>query len=135
MRKTFTFLMLALLSVMTTTEAKVKMPQLFQDGMVLQRGVDIPVWGWAEKGEQVSVSLSNQKGRVLTTATATADEEGRWSLKLPCNKKMKAGEGYMLEIKVQNRQATRWRWRWAMCGCFRVSRTSMSPSSASILGM
>ena len=99
MRKTFTFLMLALLSVMTTTEAKVKMPQLFQDGMVLQRGVDIPVWGWAEKGEQVSVSLSNQKGRVLTTATTKADEEGRWSLKLPCNKKMKAGEGYMLEIK------------------------------------
>ena len=91
--------MLALLSVMTTTEAKVKMPQLFQDGMVLQRGVDIPVWGWAEKGEQVSVSLSNQKGRVLTTATTKADEEGRWSLKLPCNKKMKAGEGYMLEIK------------------------------------
>ena len=91
--------MLALLSVMTTTEAKVKMPQLFQDGMVLQRGVDIPVWGWAEKGEQVSVSLSNQKGRVLTTATAKADEEGQWSLKLPYNKKMKAGEGYMLEIK------------------------------------
>ena len=79
--------MLALLSVMTTTEAKVKMPQLFQDGMVLQRGVDIPVWG------------SNQKGRVLTTATAKADEEGQWSLKLPYNKKMKAGEGYMLEIK------------------------------------
>ncbi|MBR2235511.1 MAG: sialate O-acetylesterase [Prevotella sp.] len=83
----------------TTAGAKVRMPQLFQDGMVLQRGVDIPVWGWADKSERVVVSLADGKGKVLTTASATADDNGCWTLTLPRNKKMKAGEGYTLEVK------------------------------------
>ena len=51
--------MLALLLAVATMRAEVRMPQLFQDGMVLQRGTDIPVWGWAETGENISVELLN----------------------------------------------------------------------------
>ena len=82
-------------------QAEVKMPQLFQDGMVVQRGVDIPVWGWADRGETIVVGLSDAKGKVLSSASATADDTGRWLLRLPKNKKMKAGGPYVLEITAQ----------------------------------
>ena len=89
--------MLALLLAVATTRAEVRMPQLFQDGMVLQRGTDIPVWGWAEAGENISVELLNQKGKAVSTATATAGADGRWQLTLP-GKKVKAGGPYKLSI-------------------------------------
>jgi sialate O-acetylesterase len=99
MKQKLILMMTALLCVMTVA-AKVRMPQLFQDGMVLQRGVAIPIWGWADKGEQVSICLSDNKGKVLSTASATCDEEGCWRVSLPYNKKMKAGSGY--ELRIQN---------------------------------
>ncbi len=69
--------------------AKVTMPQLFQDGMVLQRAQPINVWGWADAGESVTVTL---KGK---NATAVADEQGRWSVQLPAQK---AGGPYTLTV-------------------------------------
>ncbi|MCR5158522.1 MAG: sialate O-acetylesterase [Prevotella sp.] len=93
------FMTMAMLMCMVLAQAKVRMPQLFQDGMVLQRGVDIPVWGWADKGEEVAVSLLDAKGKVLSTAAATADDEGRWRVTLPKNKKMKAGGGYTMSVE------------------------------------
>lgn len=56
--------------------ADVKLPALFSDNMVLQRGLACPVWGSAEPGEQVTVSIGGQK------KTAEADKEGKWTLKL-----------------------------------------------------
>ncbi len=44
--------------------------------MVLQQGQDLPVWGNADPGESVTVSI---EGR---TATITADAEGKWRVKL-----------------------------------------------------
>jgi sialate O-acetylesterase len=41
---------IASLLLASATEAKVVLPQLFQSGMVMQRGKSIPVWGWADKG-------------------------------------------------------------------------------------
>ena len=74
-----------------TAEAKVTLPQLFQSGMVLQRGKPIPVWGKADAGEQVVVSWQKKQ------YTATADANGRWRVDLP---KMKAGGPYTLEVSV-----------------------------------
>jgi sialate O-acetylesterase len=90
--------MMALLAM--TATASVKMPQLFQDGMVMQRGTDIPVWGWADAGESVVVSLADAKGKVLSTATVTANGDGHWMVRLPYNKKMKAGGPYSLSINA-----------------------------------
>ena len=101
MKQKLILMMMALLCVMTVA-AKVRLPQLFQDGMVLQRGVAIPIWGWADKGEQVSICLADSKGKVLSTASATCDEEGYWRVSLPYNKKMKAGSGY--ELRIQNEE-------------------------------
>jgi sialate O-acetylesterase len=78
-----------------TAHAVVRMPQLFQSGMVLQRGKPIPVWGWADKGEQVNITFNKK------TYTTTADDQGRWRIDLP---KMKAGGPY--EMTVNNLQFT-----------------------------
>ena len=57
--------------------ADVKVCAIFGNHMVLQRDVEIPVWGTAMPGEQVTVSLGEGK------ATATADQAGKWTVKLP----------------------------------------------------
>ena len=60
-----------------TAHAKVKMSTVFGNHMVLQRDVEIPVWGTADANETVTVTLGADK------ATATADVDGKWMLKLP----------------------------------------------------
>nr|ADU86922.1 putative sialic acid-specific 9-O-acetylesterase [uncultured bacterium] len=78
-----------MLACSVTLEAKVTMPQLFQDGMVLQRNQPIPVWGKADAGEAVIVTLNKKK------VQTTADADGRWRVDLP---QMKAGGPYELQV-------------------------------------
>jgi sialate O-acetylesterase len=40
--------------------ADVSLPRLVSDGAVLQRDKPIVLWGWADEGEQVSVTLGKQ---------------------------------------------------------------------------
>ena len=49
--------------------ANVRLHSLFADHMVVQRETEIPVWGWAEPGESVSVQLG--KGKAVTTKANT----------------------------------------------------------------
>lgn len=56
--------------------ANVKMPAIFGDHMVLQQGMDLPVWGWADPGEAVTVMAAGER------ATTTAGTDGKWSVKL-----------------------------------------------------
>ena len=86
--KKILFFCIALMS-MSLAEAKVSLPQLFQSGMVLQRGKTIPVWGKAEPGELVTVSFNKKQ------FSTTADADGHWRMDLP---KMKAGGPYELTI-------------------------------------
>ena len=55
----------------------VKTAELFQSGMILQRDKTVPVWGTAEPGERVRVTVQGK------TAEGQADENGRWSVELP----------------------------------------------------
>ena len=57
--------------------ANVKMPAIFSDHMVLQQGMPVPVWGMADPGEAVTVTVAGQ------SAKATADAGGKWMAKLP----------------------------------------------------
>ena len=38
----------------------VKLPAMFTDHAVLQRDMPVPVWGWAEPGEKVTVTIAGQ---------------------------------------------------------------------------
>ena len=82
--------------VPTLALADVKPHPLFSDHGVLQRGVTIPVWGTAEAGEKVTVTL---KGKATTTAEVTADDKGNWKAELP---KAEAGIGYTLTVAGKN---------------------------------
>ena len=70
--------------------AEVRLPRIFSSHMVLQQGKDIPVWGWAEPGERVTVKLYDQH------KSATADENGVWQVKLG---KMEAGGPYQMIVE------------------------------------
>ncbi|MGJ5641325.1 sialate O-acetylesterase [Formosa sp. S-31] len=73
--------------------AKVEMPLLFADDMVLQRNKPIPVWGWADANEKIEVSFNGQKVKTK------ADKDGKWSLEL---KAEKAGGPFTMTIKGKN---------------------------------
>ena len=71
--------------------AAIRLPRLFSDGMVLQRGVEVPVWGWSEPGEQIAVCLLPAEGKAKkkpATYTAIADATGKWQLRLPAMRPM-----------------------------------------------
>ena len=66
----------ALLSVAVTASAEVSLPNVLGSGMVLQRDLPVPIWGWADPAEDVSVSFAGQ------TKSTTADDDGRWMVTL-----------------------------------------------------
>ena len=53
-------------------QAEVKVPSLFSEHMVLQQDAPLPVWGTADAGEKVTVTIGKD------TATATAGSDGKW---------------------------------------------------------
>ena len=67
----------------------VELPRVFSNGMVLQRGVAIPVWGLADPGARVAVSFDG------TTVAASADGNGAWRVELPARE---AGGPLLLRI-------------------------------------
>lgn len=74
---------LAVLCLFTATaSSEVVLPKILGDHMVLQRGMDAPIWGTANPGETVKVLGDWQRKPVMTTAGA----DGRWRLKLPTPK-------------------------------------------------
>ena len=75
--------------------ADVKLPNVIGSGMVLQRDMAVPVWGWAEAGEEVTVSFAGQ-----TKKTKTGDD-GKWTVSLD---PLKANEnGSALTITGKNK--------------------------------
>ena len=73
-------------------QADVKLHNLFTDHMVLQRDIAVPVWGWADDGEKVTVEFRGKK--VSTTAKG-----GKWMVKLA---KLKAGGPDELKVSGKN---------------------------------
>jgi sialate O-acetylesterase len=61
---------------LTALRADVKPAALFSDHMVLQQGMSVPVWGWADPGERVTVSIAGQ------TQSVTAGADRKWMVRL-----------------------------------------------------
>ena len=57
-------------------KADVKLPAVFSDHMVLQRGNVAPVWGWADAGEKVTVRFGGQ------TKSVIVGKNGKWLVRL-----------------------------------------------------
>ncbi len=89
-------LILVLLVVTITTftsRADVKLPRIFTSNIVLQKGMENTIWGWADKNENISISLNGKKVKTK------AGKDGKWSAKLPV---MDYGGPYTLLVKGNN---------------------------------
>ena len=73
--------------------ADVTLPHIIDSNMVLQRDKPLPIWGWAEPGEQVRVKIAQNK------VSIRADAQGKWMVKLPA---MKAGGPYRMTVSGRN---------------------------------
>ena len=58
------------------TFADVRLPGIFTENMVLQRDQPVPIWGWADKEEHVTVTFAGQQ------KTTIATDDGKWLVKL-----------------------------------------------------
>jgi len=70
---------IALACTLATTAAEPALPflsPLFGEHMMLQRGRPNPLWGWAQPGTEVKVSIAGQ------SATAVAGSDGRWQAEI-----------------------------------------------------
>ena len=76
-----------------TLFANVRLPKIFNDNMVLQRDHSIPVWGWADSKEKITVRF-NQQTRVVT-----ADKSGKWKIEFSAES---AGGPFQLIITAKN---------------------------------
>lgn len=65
--------LLLLLCAAWTADAKIKLPAIVGDNMVLQQRTDVKVWGWAAPGAEVSVAPS-----WCDALSTRADKTGRW---------------------------------------------------------
>jgi len=74
--------------------AAVTLPAVFSHHMVLQRDAAVPIWGWADPGEEVTVAIAGQ------TKTTTAAADKKWSIKLD---KLSAGGPHALTVTGKNK--------------------------------
>ena len=75
------------------TKANIVLPRFVSKGMVLQRDIAIPIWGWAEAGEKVEVIFKNKH---YTTVTGL---DKKWKINLA---QSHAGGPFTLVLKGNN---------------------------------
>lgn len=82
------FLFLVTLVASCFVQAKVVPNSLFSDHAIFQQGISVPVWGTADKGEQIIVEFNGQR-------KVAAEKEGRWMVELDA---MPFGGPYVLTV-------------------------------------
>jgi sialate O-acetylesterase len=93
MKSLKSYLLAALIAFALTGSANVKPARIFSSNMVLQKGIENPVWGWADKNEAISITLNGK------TVKTKAGKDGKWIAKLPV---MDYGGPYTLILKGKN---------------------------------
>ena len=80
---------LSKVSSVAQTPHRLKAANIFSNNMVLQRDVNIPIWGWGLPQSKVEIQLGSSKTVVLS------GNEGKWITYLPAQK---AGGPYNIKI-------------------------------------
>nr|MDP9173779.1 hypothetical protein [Planctomycetota bacterium] len=94
MKKIAAFFIVAVVALSTAlARADVKPNNLFSDHMVLQASTTVPVWGTAAPGEQVTVTLPDQK------QSTAAGPDGKWMVHLAS---LKPGGPFEMTIAGNN---------------------------------
>jgi sialate O-acetylesterase len=82
--KRYAWLIVGIILCGGLAQAEVTVAKVFGDHMVLQRDIEVPVWGWADPGAKVTIEFaprlgSGQGGQKKTTK---ADKAGKWMVRL-----------------------------------------------------
>lgn len=88
----------AVLACVITVKGEIRVPAIFGDHMVIQRGQPNPVWGWADAGEEVTVTIGQQ------THSTVADQTGKWRAVL-----QPLDVGAPLELTIQGKTSVTFR--------------------------
>ncbi|RMD83454.1 MAG: hypothetical protein D6820_02315 [Lentisphaerae bacterium] len=67
-----------------------KMASIFSDFMVVQHGVEIPVWGWGTPGSEVEVEFGTE------SVSCRCDARGRWRGALPAQSPSREGRDMLV---------------------------------------
>lgn len=96
MRNTwFSRLVVASCFILSPVHAEVRLPKVISSQMVMQRGRPVPIWGWADPGEEVTVRFRR------ATVVTKADAEGNWRVELPAQKA--DGTAYRMTVRGKNK--------------------------------
>lgn len=93
MKRLTIHLFLVIFGFTANVSAEIKLPKVFADHMVLQRGQNVALWGWAEPGESVQIQTPFERQQM------TANEEGKWMTRL---RPMRAGGPIEITLKGTN---------------------------------
>ena len=77
----------------TPTLAKVSLPAIIGDNMVLQQDKKVRIWGWADPKERVNIAFGSQ------TVSTVADDKGHWETMIG---PLKAGDPFEMTISGTN---------------------------------
>lgn len=98
MRPTLSCVVLSVTAFFTTAaQAELRLPAIFADHMVVQRDREVPVWGWGDPGETVTVTLGGK------TAKGSVGDDGRWRVRLD---RLQAGGPYALTVTAGDEALT-----------------------------
>ena len=86
-------LVVFILEAALSSYSNIRLPKIFGDNMVLQRDKPIPVWGWAEPNEKITIRFNKQSKSIV------ADKSGKWMANLNAEK---AGGPYTLVASGTN---------------------------------
>ena len=89
------FLFIVVIMTANLLQAEIKLPAIISNNMLLQQNINVPIWGWANPGEEISVTASWKSG----TLSTKADENGNWKLNIETPK---AGGPYTLTFSGEN---------------------------------
>jgi sialate O-acetylesterase len=81
------------MGIVCATYANVRPARIFGSNMVLQQGQENPIWGWADKGEKITIRFAGK------TIRLKANSYGAWSSKLPA---LEYGGPYEMVISGTN---------------------------------
>jgi sialate O-acetylesterase len=87
--------LLGVLLVVGVAFGDIRLPAIIGDNMVLQQGEAVAIWGWAEPGEEVMVSVSWHS----VQWGVTADKDGKWRFNVTSPK---AGGPYEITLNGKN---------------------------------
>ncbi len=85
----YKIILIFIILIAVEANAEIWLPRFFADHMILQRDIEIPVWGKSQPGSEITVTLYN------TSVQTKANENGEWNVHLP---QMQAGGPFQMTI-------------------------------------